>query len=141
MEKQNEEKILAATAPLCGLLDELKIISAALCMQQDLLAKILGDTYSAMLPDPEPVGEYIFLGEGSVPTALKHINAIKETIIYNDKLIMALKEILCGTKAEFIPVGDLVYPPSNVGMNLMASGSSSLGYGKGPSRKIMPEGL
>lgn len=122
MEKQNENKVPTPIAPMYGLLDELKTIGIALGAQQDLLVKILGDTYSAMLPDPEPVGEYIFLGEGSVPTALKHINAIKETIIYNDKLIKALKEILCGSKAEFIPVGDLVYPPSNVGMSLNSLG-------------------
>lgn len=122
MEKQNENKVPMPIAPLYGLLDELKTIGIALGAQQDLLVKILGDTHSAMLPDPEPVGEYIFLGEGSVPTALKHINAIKETIIQNDKLIKALKEILCGSKAEFIPTGDLLYTPSNVGMSFNSLG-------------------
>lgn len=122
MEKQNENKVPTPIATLYGLLDELKTIGIALDAQQDLLVIILGDTHSAMLPDPEPVGEYIFLGEGSVPTALKYINAIKETIIQNDKLIKALKEILCGSKAEFIPTGDSLYTPSNVGMSLNSLG-------------------
>ena len=113
MEKQNENKVPTPIAPLYGLVDELKTISAALCMQQELLAKILGDTHSAMLPDPEPVGAPGLRGEGNIPTALEQVNLIIATIRHNDKLIRALGEILCGDKADFIKAGGLGYVSSN----------------------------
>ena len=124
MEKQNEGKMMAAIAPLCGLLDELKAIDVVLSQQQELLATMLRDTYSARLPDPEPVGAPGLRGEGNIPTALDQIDLIRATISHNDKLIKALGEILCGGKADFVPARDLRYVLSNGGLNLNGLGES-----------------
>ena len=122
MEKQNEVKMPAAIAPLCGLIDELKAINVVLSQQQELLTTMLRDTYSAMLPDPEPVGAPLLRGEGNIPTALEQVNLIRATISHNDKLIKALGEILCGGKADFLKAGRLGYPSSNGGVNLSGFG-------------------
>ena len=94
MEKQNEVKMPATITPLCGMLDELKSITVVLSQQQELLAIMLRDTYSAMLPDPEPVEAPLLRGEGNIPSALEHIHLIRATIRQNDKLIKALGELL-----------------------------------------------
>lgn len=122
MEKQNEGKMMAAIAPLCGLLDELKAIDVVLSQQQELLAMMLRDTYSARLPDPEPVGAPELRGEGNIPAALEQTNLIRATIRQNDKLIKALGEILCGGKADFVSARDLRSVLSNGGLILNNSG-------------------
>lgn len=102
MGKQKEVKMPAPITPMCGLLDELKSITVVVSQQQELLAMMLRDTYSAMLPDPEPVEAPLLRGEGNIPAALEQTNLISATIRQNDKLIKALGEILCGGKADFI---------------------------------------
>ena len=128
MERENEVKMPAPITPLCGMLNELKSITVVVSQQQELLTTMLRDTYSAMLPDPEPVEAPLLRGEGNIPAALEQTNLIRATIRQNDKLIKALGEILCGGKADFPKAGGLGYVSSNGGMSLNGFGEGiSLG--------------
>ena len=124
MEKQNEVKMPAPITPLCGMLDELKSITVVVSQQQELLAIMLRDTYSAMLPDPEPVGAPLLRGEGNIPAALQHIQLISATIRQNDKQTKALGEIHCGGKADFIKAGGSGYVSNNQGAILNSFGEN-----------------
>ena len=124
MEKQNEVKMPTPITPLCGMLDELKSITVVVSQQQELLAMMLRDTYSAMLPAPEPVEAPLLRGEGNIPAALEQTNLIRATIRQNDKLIKALGEILCGGKADFIKAAGLGYVSSNQGAILNSFGEN-----------------
>lgn len=124
MERENEVKMPAPITPLCGMLNELKSITVVVSQQQELLTTMLRDTYSAMLPDPEPVEAPPLKGEGNIPAALEQTNLIRATIRQNDKLIKALGEILCGGKPDFIKAAGLGYVSSNQGAILNGFGEN-----------------